>query len=236
MPTAPSEKQLVSDGTMNLHPAVSRDQKYIVFTSNRSGNSRVWRAGINGANPVQLSDEADSQDFRPQVSADNTTVIFTRATKDGGRSALMSVPLEGGATKPLLPEGTPMQVASKLSLDGRKIAYCTITFDQQRVSIDARMVVAGFNGKTVEKVEKEIPMAWGEDFDFSPDGRSLIYVSAEGGSKIWEYPLDTGKLRQLTELTSGKVMGLSWSSDGKKLYIVRGVVNSDLILIRETQK
>jgi serine/threonine protein kinase/Tol biopolymer transport system component len=230
------EKQLVSDGTMNLHPAVSRDQKYIVFTSNRSGSSRVWRTGINGADPVQLSDEADSQDFRPQVSVNNTTVIFTRATKDGGRSALMSVPLEGGATKPLLPEGTPIQVASKLSLDGRKIAYCTVTFDQQRISIDARMVVAGFNGRTVEKVEKEVPMAWGENFDFSPDGRSLIYVNADGGSRIWEYPLDTGKPRQLTELTSGKVMGLSWSSDGKKLYIVRGVVNSDLILIRETQK
>ena len=148
----------------------------------------------------------------------------------------MSVSLDGGETKPLLPEGTSMQVASKLSLDGRKIAYCTISFDEQRVSLDARMVVAGFNGKTAEKVEKEIPIAWGEDFDFSPDGKSLIYVSAEGGSKIWEYPLETGKPRQLAELTSGKVMGLSWSPDGKKLYIVRGVVNSDLILIREMQK
>jgi serine/threonine protein kinase/Tol biopolymer transport system component len=230
------EKQIVSDGTMNLHPTVSRDQKYIVFTSNRSGNGRVWRAGINGAGPVQLSDEADSEDFGPQISADNSTVIFTRATKDGGRSALMSVPLDGGATKPLLPEGTPIQIASKLSLDGRKIAYCTISFDEQRVSLDARMMVATFDGKAVEKVEKEIPMTWRDVYDWSPDGKSLIYVSEEGNSKIWEYPLDTGKLRQLTELNSGKVMGLSWSPDGKKLYIVRGVVNSDLILIKETQK
>lgn len=230
------EKPVISDGTLNLHPAVSRDQKYIVFTSNRSGSARVWRAGINGANPVQISDEADSEDFGPQISADNRTVIFTRATKDGGRSTLMSVPLEGGETKPLLPEGAPIQVTSRLSFDGRKIAYVTISFDEQRVSLDARMVVAGFDGKAVGKVEREIPVTWGDMFDWSPDGKSLVYVNADGSATIWQYPLDTGKLKQLTELSSGKVKGLSWSADGKKLYIVRGVVNSDLILIKETQK
>lgn len=230
------EKQVVSDGTMNLHPAVSRDLKYIVFTSNRSGNARVWRAGLNGANPVQLSDDVDSEDFGPQISADSKTVIFTRATKDGGRSALMSVPLDGGETKPLLPEGTPIQVASRLSFDGRKIAYITISFDEQPVSIDARLTVAGFNGHATEKAEKEIPVTWGQVFDWSPDGKSVVYVSEEGNATIWEYPLDTGKLRQLTGLNSGNVKGLSWSTDGKKLYIVRGVMNSDLILIKETPK
>jgi hypothetical protein len=38
----------------------------------------------------------------------------------------------------------------------------------------------------------------------------------------------------MTEFNSGKIMSMNWSADGRKLYIVRGIFNSDLILIRES--
>lgn len=231
-----AEKQLIADGNFNLQPAVSHDQKYIVFTSNRSGHSRVWRSDLNGNNPVQLSDEANNEDYNPQITTDDKMVIFLRATKDGGRSSLMSVPIEGGETKAMLPEGSPIQVHSRLSPDGKKIAYCSITFKENPVSLETKMIISAFDGATIGKTEKEMPITWNDVFDWSPDNKSLIYASQEGNSNVWEYPLETGKARQLTELNSGKITGFSWSADGKKLYVVRAVVNSDLILIKETQR
>lgn len=231
-----AEKQLISDGSFNLQPAVSRDQKFIVFASNRSGHSRIWRSDVNGGNPVQLSAEDNNEDFSPQITKDNKTVIFLRATKDGGRSSLMSVPLEGGETKAMLPERSPIQVHSRLSPDGMRIAYCSITFKENPVSLETKLIISALDGGAIGKTEKEVPITWNDVFDWAPDNKSLIYASLDGNSNVWEFPLESGKPKQLTELKSGKITGFSWSDDGKKLYIVRAVVNSDLILIKETQR
>jgi eukaryotic-like serine/threonine-protein kinase len=235
-PDGSNERQIISEGTSNFQPMITRDHKYIVFTSNRSGHGRIWRSGIDGGNPVRLSDETDFDDHSPLITADNKTVIFLRSTKDGGKSALMTVSIDGGETKVLLPENTPMQVSARISPDGRKIAYVTITFDSQAVSLESKLVVGDFDGKAVVKTEKEIPVTWGDAFDWSSDGKSLVYSAVDRNSNIWMQSLDNAKPRQLTEFTSGKIVNLRWSVDAKKLYIVRGMVNSDLILIRETQK
>jgi Tol biopolymer transport system component len=235
-PDGSNEKQIISDGNANYQPAVSRDQKYIVFHSNRSGSGRIWRTNIDGSNPVRLSDEADSEDFAPQITADDKTVLFMRATKDGGKSTIMSVPMDGGTARPMMPENSPTQVYFRLSPDGKKIAYCTINFDANAVLLDSKLVISGFDGSTIGKPEKEMPATWSDVFDWTPDGKSLIYASAGGNTNVVLNPLDTGKPKPLTEFNSGKIVSLKWAADGKKLYVVRGVVNSDLILIKETAK
>jgi eukaryotic-like serine/threonine-protein kinase len=229
-----NEKQIIADGTMNFHPAMSKDGKYIIFISNRSGTERVWRANIDGSNPVRLSDEIDSRDYNPQITLDSKTVLFTRSTPDGGRSALMRVPIEGGETQALLPPDSPAQIYLRISPDGKKIAYCSINYDEKAISLDAKLIVSGFDGEKVGKVEKELPMAFGDNFEWSPDGRSLISTPVDGNTNILSYGLDGGKPKVMTEFNSGKIMSMNWSGDGRKLYIVRGIFNSDLILIKES--
>lgn len=231
-----NEKPLISEGTSNFQPMLTKDQKYIVFTSNRSGHGRIWRTALDGSNPVRISDETDFEDHSPLLSVDGKTVVFVRSAKDGGKSTLMTVPIEGGTAKALLPENTPIQVSGRISPDGQKIAYVTITFDQQTVLLDTKLMIGSFDGVAVTKTEKEMPVTWDDDFEWAPDGKSLIYTTAEGNSNIWMQPLDSSRPKQLTEFNSGKIMNLKWSADAKKLYIVRGIINSDLIMIRESQK
>ena len=229
-----NEKQIIADGTMNFQPAVSKDGKYIVFVSNRSGTERVWRANIDGSNPVRLSDEIVGRDYNPQITQDNRIVLFTRSTPDGGRSMLMRVPLEEGETQALLPPDAPSQIALRISPDGKKIAYCSIRYDEKAISLESRLIVADFDGEKVGKVEKEIPMTFGDNFEWSPDGKSLISTPIEGNSNLMSYGLDTSKPKGMTDFNSGKIMSMTWSGDAKKLYIVRGIFNSDLILIKES--
>lgn len=231
-----NERSLISDGSLNLQPAVSKDGKYLVFVSNRAGNQSIWRANIDGTNPVRISDETENQDYDPQISSDSKEVVFTRAAQDGGKSALMIVPIDGGETRALLPENTPTHMYLRLSADGTKMAYCAINYDEKAVSLDAKLVIVDFDGKNVGKIEKEVSMPFGDSFEWSPDGKSMVATPLEGNSNIMSYQLDGGKPRKLTEFNSGKIISLNWSADGKLLYVVRGVFNSDLILIKETQK
>ncbi len=74
------------------------------------------------------------------------------------------------------------------------------------------------------------------EFQWSPDGKSLIFVKRGGVSNLWEINLADRKEKPLTNLNSGVISHFKWSHDGKKLFIVRGIVNSDLVLIKDSRK
>jgi Tol biopolymer transport system component len=76
----------------------------------------------------------------------------------------------------------------------------------------------------------------GKNFAWSPDGKSLAFINSEGMPNLWNYPLDESKPKPLTDFNSSKIVDFSWSSDGKKLFIVRGITNSDLVLIKDNGK
>ncbi len=231
-----NEKQITSDSLINGIPAVSKNGKFLVFSSNRKGDFRIWRTDIEGKNPVQLSGESNGGDFRPQFSNDGQTVIFMRQTKDGGKSVLMKVSASGGDVKPLLPEDEFSQMMPQISFDGKHLAYFSFKFDEQTLALQNKLTIYEFDGKEIGKLEKEIPIGLDKNYAWSPDGKSLIFINSEGLPNLWNYPLDESKPKPLTDFNSGKIVDFSWSSDGKKLFIVRGITNSDLVLIKDNAK
>src|SRR5262249_8880971 len=68
-PDGSNRVQLTANsGTDNSHPVVSRDGRYIVFTSNRTGTAQVWRMDIDGRNQKQLT-FGDGQNESAQFAA-----------------------------------------------------------------------------------------------------------------------------------------------------------------------
>ncbi|MBA2495184.1 MAG: PD40 domain-containing protein, partial [Acidobacteria bacterium] len=181
---------------------------------------------------MQLSDESNGGDFKPQLSSDGQTVLFMRQSKNGGKSVLMKVSTGGGEVKSLLPENEFSQMLPKISFDGKRIAYFSFKFDEQTLALQNKLMICAFDGKEIGKVEKEIQTSLGKNFAWSPDGKSLTFINSEGTLNLWNYLLDESKPKPLTDFNSGKIIDFSWSSDGKKLFIVRGIVNSDLVLIK----
>ncbi len=231
-----NEKQITSGSLINISPVVSKDGKFLVFSSNRRDDFRIWRTDIDGKNAVQLSTEANGGDFRPQVSNDNQTVVFTRQSKEGGKAVLMKVSTNGGEVKRFLPETDFSQMMPEISADGKHLAYFSHKFDEQTLALQNKLTIREFNGEEAGKVEKEISIGIGKNFAWSPDGKSLTFVNSDGIPNLWNYPLDDGKPKPLTDFNAGKIVDFAWSNDGKKLFIVRGITNSDLVLIKDNAK
>jgi len=50
-------------------------------------------------------------------------------------------------------------------------------------------------------------------------------------TNIWEQPLAGGSPKQITNFTSGSIFDFDWSQDGKRLFMSRGEVSSDVVLL-----
>jgi hypothetical protein len=46
-----------------------------------------------------------------------------------------------------------------------------------------------------------------------------------------EQPLAGGPPRPITNFTSGRIFGFAWSRDGKNLYLAKGEIQNDVVLI-----
>jgi Tol biopolymer transport system component len=57
-------------------------------------------------------------------------------------------------------------------------------------------------------------------------------VDSEGASNIWCRPLDGGTPSQLTDFKDKRIFAFEWSKDGEHILYSRGVINNDVVLIR----
>jgi eukaryotic-like serine/threonine-protein kinase len=230
------EKQLTSNNGINQSPVVSPDGKYIVFCSNRTGIYSIWRMNPDGSNPIPLTRDQNVIDMQMQVTKDGRNVVFMRQTSDGGKTKLLKVSIDGGEITPVMPENTSAEFFPRLSPDGKMLAFHTFEFDANNPSMDPKLKVVGFDGDKTDKNAVEFDSMNNPEFRFSPDSKSLTYLNRDGVDNIWNISLADRKETPLTDFTSGNISNFTWSNDGKKLYIVRAIFNSDLVLIKDNAK
>jgi WD40 repeat protein len=71
---------------------------------------------------------------------------------------------------------------------------------------------------------------------FTADGQSVAYPVKENGvDNVWIQPLDGSPGHQITQFKSEQILSFHWSPDGKKLGILRGHTDSDVVLLQEPQ-
>jgi Tol biopolymer transport system component len=231
--TGANEKQITSESGFNYHAVATPDGKYILFASHRDGNSGIWRMDADGGNQVQIAKAEGGKDMHVQVSKDGQTVYFTRQKKDGGKASLMKVSIDGGDETPLLPESNSSDLFAHISPDGKKLAYHTFIFDDKTTNFETSVKIAeiedGQIGDYIEKIEFDLD----KEFHWSPDGKSLTYINRKGDDNISNISLSDKKETQITKFNSGNIQNFLWANDGKSLFIVRGVINSDIVLIKD---
>jgi Tol biopolymer transport system component len=67
---------------------------------------------------------------------------------------------------------------------------------------------------------------------WSPNGQGLDYLlTRRGATNVWEQPIAGGPPHAITEFTSGRILGFSWSRDGKSLLLAKGEDSSDVVLM-----
>ena len=219
-----NQRQLTSDAGVNVFPAASPDGRYIAFDSNRGANPatfNIWRMGIDGSNPKQLT-QGEGEYF-PACSPDGKWVVYTPLSTTG-KLSLWKIAIDGG---------DPIQINERLSVkpaispDGKWIAFQT-TGDQP--TSRPKVAILPFEGGQPSKL-LEIPLV---QFRWSADGKAILYLDDKGGvSNIWSQPLDGGAPKQLTKFPADQIFSFDWSRDGKTMACSRGVVTTDVVLIKD---
>ena len=231
-----SEKQLTAESGFNANPISTPDGRFIIFNSNRSTVQGIWRMNADGSNAVRLTNPENAIDAHFQATNDSKNIIFARQKRDGSKSTLMKVSIEGGEPTPLLVDSKSSDLLPRISPDGKNLAYQTLEYDGKTSNFKKAVKVLNLNGATIENSNKETELSLDAYFRWSPDSKSLTYVKREDTENLWSISLADKKEKPITEFNSGNITNFTWSRDGKKLFIVRGIVNSDLILVKDSRK
>jgi len=239
--TAPSGEQsdvwsINADGTANKQVTgdvyteglgcVSPDGRFVVFSSNRSGNFNIWKLDQTTGEQNQLT-QGTELDSQPECSRDGQWVLFKSWRQ--GKATFWRVPVVGG---------TPEQVSDKysqwaaISPDGKLVALRYFD-DQSNTNKVAVVPFAG--GEPLANLEvstsfRDVGLGW------TADSRSIVYADTrENADNIWSLPIEGGTARQLTHFNTGLIFAFQVSRDGKQIALSRGTQTDDVILLRDSQ-
>ena len=228
------EKQLTRDSGFNMQPVASPDGKFILFVSNRSSANGIWRMNADGSNPLQITSNSEGMDGQIQISPDGKSIFFNRIRNDGGKPSIMQVSIDGGEAKPLIAENETGAMFPRISRDGKNLAFHKYTYDSQTGVFDTAVKIVGLKDNRIDSEAKHFEIGMHPEFRWSPDGKALTFINRNGIDNIWKISIEDKKETPLTEFTSGNISNFAWSNDGKRLFISRSIINSDLILIKDT--
>ncbi|HEV7797077.1 MAG TPA: protein kinase [Pyrinomonadaceae bacterium] len=225
-----ANRQLTSDAYTEGLGCVSPDGRFVVFSSNRSGDFNLWKMEIGSGEQTQLTHGTES-DSQPVCTADGQSVLFRSLRQ--GKSTYWKVPLAGG---------TPEQLSDKsstwaaVSPDGKLLALRYVDEQSKANKIAVIPIAGGAPVKTLEVSVsfRDVGLGW------TADSKSIVYAEARGNSdssadNIWSIPIDGGAPKQLTNFTSGLIFAFQMSRDNKQIALSRGSQTDDVILLRDAQ-
>lgn len=228
------EKALTNSDAVNFQPAISPDNQYVVYGSTYNRVNGIWRMNINGGNPVQLTKPEGAIDSKPLVLPDNKTIVFERRLSEMSKSVLMKVSIDGGEAAALFDNSDEWGMFPRLSPDGKHFVYTAMEYDKANNKFNRYVRVLTVSGGEIGNLETQIDQNLGWNYRFSADAKNLTYVNMLGVQNLFNLPLNGGAPKQLTNFTSGIIMNFNWSNDGRKLYIVRGVLSNELVLLKDS--
>jgi len=184
-------------------------------------------------NPVRLTNTENVTDTQIQFADEGKTIVFVRKKNDGSRTSLMKISIDGGDAQPLFSESQFSEFGPKISPDGKRLAYYSFLYDNQTSDMKRSVKVVGMDGEKVADSAENIELNISPEFKWSPDGKFLTYIDRSGVDNLWNISLADKKEKPLTEFSSSNITNFTWSRDGKKIFILRGLVNGDLVLIKD---
>jgi Tol biopolymer transport system component len=171
-----------SEGDIQFCP----DGKRIVFRSDRTGETAIWRSERDGSNQIPIARVEGTRLGSPRCSPDGRWVVF-----DGyheGNSDLYLVSAEGGEAKRLTK--TPWdEVRPVFTMDGK-----SVLFGSNRSGRLELWKIPAEGGEAVQMTRDG-----GNEAFPSADGKSIFYITDRRRTGIWRIPVEGGAPVQVGE-------------------------------------
>jgi eukaryotic-like serine/threonine-protein kinase len=214
------KRQLTSHPRADYAPVASPDGASIYFLSERNGAAEIWRMHRDGGGEERLT--TVGSDITAAVSPDGRSITYPQHGK------ILRVAAAGGD-----PEVVAEVFASPLdySPDGTMLAGF---FRLAPPPAASELGIIPAAGGEVRVVAPVAPSTNRRGARWTPDGRALAYVRfEEGAGNIWRQPVDGGEPVRLTNFDSGFIIDFRWSRDGETLYVSRGRILADMVMITD---
>lgn len=202
-------------------PAISADERQVVFSVLQRGKSLLYVADADGTNLRMVTDTLDLKGS-PAWAPDGRSI--TTAADDHGLPHLFRVPLDGHAPSSILRD---YSLDPAWSPDGQFAAYSGpdigTTFSVKAVT-DAGELHA-LPGLTLTRGARHLC--------FLSGGHALVFLGGGIQHKdLWLLDLETGVERQLTHLPEDfEIADFDISRDGHDIVLERAQERSDVVLL-----
>ena len=197
----------------------------VLILRNKDGITQVTRFGLDGSggaaiiagdvlSPVCSPDEK----FVYYLNFNSIERIQRMSTEDGSIADIATV------------RGDTAFGNLTISPAGNWLAY---PYQQYSPPFVALAVISAKGGPPIKQFQ--VPGSLGR-IRWSPKGDALQYLNTQGGAtNLWEQRLEGGTPMQLTHFRVGQMFDFDWSYDHKTLFMTRGQVTRDVVLIEDFQ-
>ncbi len=204
-----------------------RGKLLVLNRSVRNGESTVWRADSSGGNLVQLT--KGPSDYFPDCSPDGKWVIYFGEADN--KTPLLKVPISGGSTQTLLPDGA---FQAQYSPDGKRIGILSEEGEGDKAALKIGIMDSEGHISKAFDYKGALPYeGWQWLLRWTPDGQGLAYTATQNdAANVWVQPISGGSPRQITHFPDS-VVSLAWSPDAKRVALIRLAESSDVVLFSD---
>jgi serine/threonine protein kinase/Tol biopolymer transport system component len=216
-------RQVSYDGDFRSTPTVCEKGASIFFDSDQDGTEHIWRTDLRSGASRRVT--SGSGELTPKCAASSDWVYYIGQVPGKGTYVFKMLPNGGSATR--LSDRISISPPF-LSLDGRWITFAGP--DKQGAIVATTISTEDGSVHAVDDVGNTMDPnvrtgAW------TPDSRIAIVDVRTGVPNLWATSIfKKAPDEQLTHFTSGIILSLAYSPDGKWLAMIRGTQQSDTVL------
>ncbi len=197
----------------------------IVFTTNISGRSNLWKVNANGGWPIQLA-QSDDRQYGATWSPDGKWILFQQDTGGNELWDIFAIPSEGGEAINLTNTPGIREMNPLWSPDGKTVA---LSHKPKEATVYNVALMDWATRKVMLLTHENTPNHLWQSVAWSPDGKTLYANRVEVGSTdadIYAIDVTNGSTTNLTP-HRGKSLNTvsSLSKDGKTLLITSNARN-----------
>ena len=191
----------------------------IVFTTDISGRSNLWKVNANGGWPIQLA-QSDDRQYSETWSPDGKWILFQQDTAGNELWDIFAIPSEGGEAINLTNTPEIREEGPRWSPDGKTVA---LNHKPKEATVYNIALMDWATRKVTLLTHESTPNHLWQSVAWSPDGKTLYANRLEVSftdADIYAIDIASGNATNLT-LHQGKALNTasSLSKDGRTLLI-----------------